>query len=701
MKLKNIGKRSAAWVLSAALALSIGIVTGMPKSYAAEEPTKTIQILGTSDLHGRFDSYDYASNTPNTNGGLTQLSTKIQELRKENPNTLVVDAGDTVQDNMADLFLQDQKHPMFVAMDAIGYDTWTLGNHEFNYGSDMIEKLVKEPNMEVLCGNVYKKDGTRLGKPYTIKTVDGVRVAIIGMTTPNILRWDGPKLEGYKVTSPVEETRKAIDEIKEQKAADVFIGVMHMGLDNEYGTDDSTTAVAKACPELAAIVSGHAHENVPEQKVGSTVLTEPGKYGEYLSDIQLKISGTEGNYQVTDASSTTISMKDVPADEQLDQTLKPYHDRAVAYGDQVIGKLTGGDLVPETEIQGITQAQVQDTALMHLILDTQMYYTKQYVPEDAHFVSSAAMLDASANIKAGDIKRSDMVKIYKYDNTLYTMKITGKQLKKYMEWSASYFNQYKDGDLTVSFNPTMPSYLYDTFAGVRYTINISKPVGSRIENLTYMDDGQPVKDDDTVYLTSNDYRTSSKLLGDLFKDENVEVIHKTADDQIGAVRDMIADYIINVKKGTISNAFTPNWSLTGMKFDPEKRALAANLVNNGTLKLSDDGNGKNYNAKSITEKDVEPYLDQMPKLECKGTNGTVYTPDTVVPVKKGQLLQFTVDFPLSVDYVVGNGNTAQTSVVTPRKDGKVTYAVTATGAVNDCTGIYLDGKKMFMVKVAA
>jgi 2',3'-cyclic-nucleotide 2'-phosphodiesterase/3'-nucleotidase len=696
----SLGSKCAAIALSALMAASAATAALTPAAYAAEEQTKTLQILGTSDLHGRFDSFDYASGKPNTNGGLTQLSTKIQELRKQNKDTLVVDAGDSVQDNMADLFLKDTEHPMFVAMDAIGYDSWTLGNHEFNYGSAMIEKLVKEPKCAVLCGNVYKKDGTRLGKPYIIKTVDGVRVAIIGMTTPNILRWDGSKLPGYKVTSPVEETRKAIDEIKASKAADVFVGVMHMGLDNEYGTDDSTTAVAQACPELAAIVSGHAHLNVPEKKVGSTVLTEPGKYGEALSQVQLTVKGSEGNYTVADASSTTISLKGTPADASLDTILKPYHDRAVAYGKQAIGKLTGGDLVPQTDVQGITQAQVQDTALMHLILDTQMYYTRKYVPAGAHFVTSAAMLDASSNIKQGNIKRSDMVNIYKFDNTLCTMKITGKQLRKYMEWSASYYNTYKQGDLTVSFNPTMPSYLYDTFAGVNYNINISKQAGSRVENLCYPD-GTAVKDADTIYLTSNDYRTSSKLTGDLFKDDNVTVIHKTADDQLGAVRDMIAQYISSVKKGTISNSFTANWKLTGTNFNLEKRALAANLVNSGKLSIPQVDNGKNYNAKSLTEKDVESFLAQEPKLVCKDASGKALDAGSIVSIKKNNVLTFTVEFPVSVNYSVGNGSVAQTGTVHPLAGSQTVYTVRAVGKSGQQVGVYLDGRKVFAVQVAA
>ena len=633
--------RAGVSMLLAVMLIASMVVWSAPLSASAAATTKAIQILGTSDLHGRFDAYSYASNTPNTAGGLTQLSQKVKELRAENPNTLLVDNGDTIQDNMANIFLNDSIHPMFVAMNAMKYDTWTLGNHEFNYGTDTIERIVKEPTADVLCGNVYKKDGSRLGKAYSIKTVDGVRVAIIGMTNPNIMTWDGTKLTGYKVTDPITETKAAISEIKANKAADVYIAVVHMGVNTELLADDSATALAKACPDLSAIVCGHAHDTINGDKVGNTVITEPGKFGENLSQILLTVQPkSDGGYEVATATSTTISMKNAPVDTELDATLKPFHDRAVANGNKIIGTLTGGDLVPAADIKGINQAQVQDTALMHLILDTMNYYTKQYVPKGARSVAASALLDSASNIKKGQIKNCDMVNIYKYDNAIYTMKITGKQLKKYMEWSASYFNQYKSGDLTVSFNPTMATYLYDTFSGINYEINIAKPVGSRIENLKYPD-GKALKDSDTIYLTTTDYRSTSKLLNDLFKGEKVDIIHKTSGDPVSAVRDLIATYIQNVKGGTINNSFTPNWKLTGTQINADQKTLVAKLVANGTLTIPMSSNGKNTNAKSLTVSDITPYLSQLVVTKAGSAQatqpGTVHSPatgsqNTAVPI---------------------------------------------------------------------
>jgi 2',3'-cyclic-nucleotide 2'-phosphodiesterase (5'-nucleotidase family) len=164
-----------------------------------------IQILATADSHGRFLPYDYAINSVDTQGSLAQIATAVNQLRNENPNnTILVDAGDTIQDNSASLFLNDTLNPMMLAMNEIGYDAITFGNHEFNYGVPVLKNIAKQFSGAALCGNVYDKDGNRIAAPYTIVEKSGVKVGIIGMVTPNITRWDSANLQEYKVTNPVD-----------------------------------------------------------------------------------------------------------------------------------------------------------------------------------------------------------------------------------------------------------------------------------------------------------------------------------------------------------------------------------------------------------------------------------------------------------------------------------------------------------------
>lgn len=590
------------------------------KEVFANEEVKEIQIIGTSDLHGRFVPYEYAMNEPNTKGSLTQISTLIKELREKNPNTMVVDAGDTVQDNSAYLFLKDDIHPMILAMNEIGYDTWTLGNHEFNYGVPTLEKIMSQlKNTTILCGNVYKPNGEPLGKAYEIVEVNGVKIANIGMVSPHITKWDGPNLEGYKVTNPVEETKKAVKEIKDNKKADIIIATVHMGKDTEYGLGDSASEIAKECPEIAAIICGHAHSAIKGEVVNGVVITEPGKQGEFVSKIDIKLTkNSDGKYIIknksTDVKSDLIQVKNYKEDESLKAKLAPQHEKALKDANVIIGELKGGDLVPANEVKGITEAQLRDTPLLDLILEVQMFYGKKNVPDGARYVSAAAIFDSKANAKEGKIKKADTSKIYKYDNTLMTLKINGKQLKKYMEWSASYYNTFKEGDLTISFNENIRMYNYDMFGGIKYEINISKPEGSRIENLTY-NDGTAVKDQDIIYLTVNNYRANTTLLNSesgLFKGENVEVVYDSANEQLSAVRDFIREYIVNEKNGVITPTVDNNWKLTGYNFDKAKRAAAVKLINEGKVTVPTSEDGRTPNVRSITWDDIKDLVTELP-----------------------------------------------------------------------------------------
>ena len=159
-----------------------------------------LQILATSDTHGKFDPWDYAANKADASGSVAQQATAIKENRTK--TTLVVDAGDTIQANSAELFLNDDVHPMIAAQNAIGYDVYVTGNHEYNYGMATLEKVLSQQKAKVLTGNVYSPEGKPLADGYTIINKGGVKIGVIGMVTPNITRWDAKNLEGWTVTNP-------------------------------------------------------------------------------------------------------------------------------------------------------------------------------------------------------------------------------------------------------------------------------------------------------------------------------------------------------------------------------------------------------------------------------------------------------------------------------------------------------------------
>lgn len=590
--------------LFTAIMMTFTLITPVKFIVNAAEPNVTIQVLGTSDMHNKFVAWDYATDSKSDRGSLSQIATLVKKLRLENPNTILVDNGDTLQGNSSMLFVKDPVHPMIAGMNELKFDAMSLGNHEFNYGMDFVSRFKKAAKFEILCGNVFSKaDNQPLGKPYIIKEIGGVKVGIIGVVTPHITKWDGPNLKDYNVTNPSEEAKKIAEKLRPQ--VDVMIATIHAGENSEYGGGDSARELAKAVPDLAAIVAGHAHSKIDQVKEGNVIITEPGSNGEYLSKIDITLAkNAEGKYEVVSKASKALKVSGNAEDTDMVNLLKPYDSRAKEYARTVIGELKGGDLVPPNEVKGIPQGVMQDTAMIDLINKVQLKYGSKNVPEGARKVSGAAMFSGNANVKEGPITNAGTALIYKYDNSLKTLKINGDQLKRYMEWSAAYFNTFKPGDLTISFNENIRLYNYDMFDGVKYEVNVSKEPGSRIEKLTY-EDGTPVKPADTIYLMVNNYRADSKLMdpeSGLFKGEKVDVVYDSTNENVSQVRDFIGLYIQEM--GVIRPEKNDNWKLTGYQWDKEKRDIAVKLINDGKLILPTSADGRTPNVKSITWEDV-------------------------------------------------------------------------------------------------
>ncbi len=557
-----------------------------------------LQILATSDLHGKFCPWDYALNTESTSGSMVQLATAINE--KRNDNTLVLDAGDTIQDNSADLFLDEEVHPMIAAMNYIGYDAWTTGNHEYNYGMDVLRSVVATQEAEVLAGNVWDENGDPVGKPYAIFEKAGLKIAVIGMVTPNITRWDAANLADCTVTDPVEESKKAIAEVKDE--VDVIIGLMHMDIDNEYGVANSgVTDLANACPEFDLIIASHGHNAIESETINGVLVVENKNMANTMSEIHLFVQKTDAGSEVVNATAALITIADYEADAEMASTLSAYDERAKENAEVVIGSLVGDEITPETdEITGIYDLQLKDTPVVDLVNEVQLYYSGAKV-------SSTAFANANAKISAGDLKRCDVSLIYKYANTLYTVEMTGEQLKMYMEWSVSFFNQFQDGDLTISFNPDIRNYNYDYFSGVKYDVDISKLAGERIVNLRWMDD-TPVDPEETFIVAMNNYRANSHVLapGEIYEEGNVPtLVEMDIRGELGGIRELIADYIANVNKGTCKVTADNNWQLIGYEWDEELHQKAVEQINDGTITLINSEDGRTENIRSITEADLK------------------------------------------------------------------------------------------------
>lgn len=617
------------------LVLSLFMLVGIvfPSMSFTEAEKVNITILGTTDMHANIFNWSYEDGAETDDIGMAKIYTIVEEVRKENPNTLLIDNGDTIQGTILsdDLYntRKELKHPVIDVMNFMKYDSMTLGNHEFNFGVDMIKKIEKEANFPILAANAkYDKDNSYLVKPYTVAEVAGIKVGILGLTNPNIPRWDGPKVTELKFENMADAAEKHIKELKEK--SDIIIATAHAGFEEEYGKDGAKEMIER-CPEIAALLVGHGHITVKE-KFGNTVIGGARDAARQVVRFDLSLKKDNNKWTVEDNKVEIIDVKDYKASEELKKYAMEYHKKTLDFLIDVIGIATA-DLVPPSEIKGIPEAQIRDTAVIDLINEVQLKAT-------GADIAAAALFQSKSNIKAGNITYASIFDIYKYPNTLIGIEINGKELKNYMEWSAKYYNTFKPGDVNISFNPDIRGYNYDMFQGIDYKIDISKPEGQRIVDLKFK--GRAVTDTDKFKLALNNYR-----YGGL---KNMEIISGEPyfESDPKSLRSYIADYIR--EKGEISPETDNNWEIIGADFiDPyneytiEKSKLRDYIIkeiNNGNIVIPSSEDGRSYNVKSINTQDLikdglipKEFIADKTVKEVKPEQKPVLNPE---PVKEPQ-----------------------------------------------------------------
>ena len=577
----KFGKRLLPVLLS--LSMAVSMLPAAALAAEADTGEKHLTILGTSDMHGNIWGFSYEDNSETANNGMARLYTYIQQVRAENPNTILIDAGDDIQGTIMtdDIYNKtpEEPHPVITAMNYMGYDAMTLGNHEFNWGIPTMQTILSQAGFPVLAANVTDADGELVtGAGWTIVERDGVKVAIIGVVTPDVPIWDGGK-EGideatYEAANVA--VSAAIDEIGEE--ADVIVVSAHMGMYAEFDEENGSDSAQKILddnPEIDVLQVAHNHVVVNE-KQGDTVIGGVRNGGRDIARFDLTL---DADNNVVDATVEIVDMTDVtPSQEIRDIPLvAEAHQKTIDYiagGTDESGEplpplgSTTAKFQPENEIRGIPAGRVMDTAVMDLINQIQL-------ENSGADVSAAALFKDTSDLPEGDINYGNIFDIYKFDNTLYRVTVTGAELKAYMEWSAECYNQWEEGDINISFDPEYPDYLYDMFAGVEYEIDLSKPKGERIQNVMFK--GEPLQDDQTLTLAVNNYRYSSAL-----KAQNI--ISGTREwESSNSIRDMIVAYF--AEHSPVEPTVDNNWKIVGVDLseDDPRRAELIGYINDGLL----------------------------------------------------------------------------------------------------------------------
>jgi 2',3'-cyclic-nucleotide 2'-phosphodiesterase/3'-nucleotidase len=515
----------------------------------------TLTVLGTTDSHGHVFNWDYFANKEfddkdHNDVGLAKISTLVDAMREERGRnrTLLIDAGDTIQGTplayyyaRIDPITQGSVHPMAEAMNLIGYDAAALGNHEFNYGIPLLRKFQEQLDFPLLGANaVDPKTKLPVFTPYVIKKVDAgrgrtIKVGILGLTNPGIAIWDKANVDG-KMEFPglVEQASVFVPEMR-RRGADLVIVAAHSGADtsSSYGDalpypENASTLVAQQVPGIDAILVGHAHVEIVERWVTNeqtgkqVLLTEPKMWGERLSVItfELKQEADGRRWKVLSLGSQLLNANTVNEDPTVAKALTDAHQRVVDYVNSPIGTCT--------EELPAARAVVEDVPILDFVNYVQADAVKQALAASGDgslpVLSIAAPFSRTAVFPSGQVSVRDVAGLYIYDNTLLAVKVTSRQVKDYLEYSAQYFQQvpgagtYTSDKITNAVTTAAPNgtpdYNYDIVSGLgnapeqrlTYDIDIAQPVGSRIKNLRY--GGAPIDDTPEFAMAINNYRQS-------------------------------------------------------------------------------------------------------------------------------------------------------------------------------------------------
>ncbi|MFL5578361.1 MAG: 5'-nucleotidase C-terminal domain-containing protein [Gemmatimonadaceae bacterium] len=526
-------------------------------SAAAPAPacsTADLVVAATTDVHGRLRSWDYYADAPEPVRGLTRAATVVDSVRAANPGrVLLVDAGDLLQGNplayVAARVSRDTLSPIVAAMNAMRYDAAAIGNHEYNYGVALLERAVGQATFPFLSANTYRVSGGRAFPAFRIVERAGVKVGIVAATTPGVSVWDRDNVAGrLEFRDILPEVRQGVADAR-AAGAEVVVVVLHSGLDepSSYDTvgtgvpsENVSARVAREVPGIDLIVFGHSHKELVNRAIGSTMLLQPRNWATSVGVAHLAVAGCAGARRVDLAASRAALVPAAGHGESpaVLAATERVHRETVDYATTPIGATPvawRGD-----------SARVADTPLIDFVLEVE----RKAAGAD---LASTAAFSLDAALDAGPVTVAELARLYPYDNTLRAVRISGKQLKDYLEHSSRYYRTYAPGDTTPIVDPEVPGYNFDIVAGADYVLDLSRPIGARVTKLTVR--GRPVAPADSFTLALNNYRQTGG--GGFAMLRGARVVY----DRQQEIRQLLIDEVRRRKTIRPTDYFRRNWRL--------------------------------------------------------------------------------------------------------------------------------------------
>ena len=605
-------KKSKKMLAGATLAIGVIAPQILPATAHADEQTGestvNLRILETSDIHVNLMNYDYYQTKTDNKVGLVQTATLVNKAREEAKNSVLFDDGDALQgtplgDYVANKINDPKKpvdpsytHPLYRLMNLMKYDVISLGNHEFNYGLDYLNKVISKTEFPVINSNVYKDDkdnneenDQNYFKPYHVfeKEVEDesgqkqkVKIGVMGFVPPQVMNWDKANLEGKVKAKDIVETAKKMVPKMKAEGADVIVALAHSGVDKSgynVGMENASYYLTEV-PGVDAVLMGHSHTEVKDVFNGVPVVM-PGVFGSNLGIIDMQLKKVNGKWEVQKEQSKPqlrpiADSKGNPlvqSDQNLVNEIKDDHQATIDYVNTAVGKTTA----PINSYFSL----VQDDPSVQLVTNAQKWYVEKLFAENGQYskykgipvLSAGAPFKAGGrngatyytDIPAGTLAIKNVADLYVYPNTLYAVKVNGAQVKEWLEMSAGQFNQIdpKKTEEQPLVNIGYPTYNFDILDGLKYEIDVTQPAKydkdgkvinantNRIINMTY--GGKPVADNQEFIVATNNYRGSSQTFPGVSKGE---VVYQSQDE----TRQIIVKYMQETP--VIDPAADKNWT---------------------------------------------------------------------------------------------------------------------------------------------
>ncbi|MDB4883729.1 MAG: cpdB, partial [Gemmatimonadetes bacterium] len=484
--------------------------------------------------------------------GLTRAATIVDSLRTAAPGRVVLlDAGDLLQGNSLDFVAArvsppDAPHPVVAAMSAMRYDAAAIGNHEFNFGVPALERALRQASFPFLAANAYRPDGSRAFRAWTMIERGGAHIAIVGATTPGSMVWDRANLAGRVVLRDIIPAVRAATEEARTAGADVVLVTVHSGL-NEASTYDTASTglpsdnvaarVAKEVAGVDLVAYGHSHKEMRDTTINGVLLIQAKNWATSVAVAHLSLARSGGRWHVASRRADLVQARGHAESPAVLAATDAAHRATVAWVTTPIGRTSA--------VWRADSARLTDTPLIDFVLEVE----RRAAGAD---LASAAAFSLAARLDTGAITQAQMYTLYPYDNTLVAIRISGRQLRDYLEHSARYYKSVSATGTPIV-DPAIPDYDFDILAGADYTLDPSRPIGSRVTRLEFR--GKPVMPTDSFTLAMPNHRQNGA--GGYAMLNGAPVVY----DQQQNIRQLLIDEVRRVGTLRPEQYHTVNWRL--------------------------------------------------------------------------------------------------------------------------------------------